>query len=133
MSGRTSGADPRSRAGGGDAAGAPADLVRRDFAPRGPDVVWAGDITFIPTTEGCLHLAVVLDLGSRRLLGYAMATTMRTQLVGDALHIAAGARGGRTAGIVFHSDRGGQGGFKWSSQYLAGEHSAALARYRMRQ
>ena len=116
---------PRSRAGGGGAAGAPADLVRRDFAPCGPDVVWAGDITFIATTEGWVHLAVVLDLGSRRLLGYAMATTMRTQLVVDALHMAAGARGGRTAGIVFHSDRG--------SQYLAQEHSAALARYRMRQ
>ena len=54
-----------------------------------------------------MHLAVVLDLGSRRLLSYAMAPDM-----------AVGARGGRTAGIVFHSDRGSQAGFKWSSQHL---------------
>ena len=104
---------------------APADLVCRDFAPGAPDTVWAGDITFIPTYGGWLHLAVVLDLGSRRLIGYAMATDMRTRLVLDAIDMAAGARGGRTAGIVFHSDRG--------PQYLAGEHTAALARYGMRQ
>ena len=96
----------RSRAGGGDTAGAPADLVRRDFGPGAPDTVWAGDITFIPTDQGWLHLAVVLDLGSRRLIGYSMAPDMRTRLVVDALDMATAARGGRTAGIVFHSDRG---------------------------
>ena len=110
---------------GADSAVAPADLVRRDFAPGTPDVVWAGDITFVPTAQGWLHLAVVLDVGSRRLLGYAMATHMRARLVVDALHMAAGARGGRTAGIVFHSDRG--------PQYLSGEHAAALTRYGLRQ
>ena len=116
----------RRSAGGATGVGvAPADLVRRDFAPRDPDVVWAGDITFIPTGQGWLHLAVVLDVGSRRLLGYSMATNMRTQLVLDALDMATAARGGCTAGIVFHSDRG--------SQYLAREHAAALARHRMRQ
>ena len=102
---------------GAGAGVAPADLVRRDFAPRGPDNVWAGDITFIPTDRGWLYLAVVLDLGSRRLIGYSMATDMRAQLVLDALDMAAAARGGRTAGIVFHSDRGSQAGFKWSSQH----------------
>ena len=82
---------------------APADPVRRDFAPGAPDTVWAGDITFIPIERGWLHLAVVLDLGSRRLIGYSMATDMRAQLVLDALDMATGARGGRTVGIVFHS------------------------------
>ena len=104
---------------------APADLVRRDFAPGASDTVWAGDITFIPTDRGWLYLAVVLDLGSRRLIGYAMATDMRAQLVLDALDMVAGARGGRTAGIVFQPDR--------DPHYLAREHSAALARYGMRQ
>ncbi len=99
--------------------------MRRDFGPGHPDIVWAGDITFVATAEGWLHLAVVLDVGSRRLLGYAMAADMRARLVLDALEMATAARGGRTAGIVFHSDRG--------PQYLSGEHTAALARHQMRQ
>lgn len=87
------------------------DLVRRRFAPGAPDRAWVSDITYVRTGEGWLYLAVVLDLGSRRLLGYAMSDRIDTRLVADALDMAADARGGRTAGIVFHSDRG--------SQYLA--------------
>jgi putative transposase len=90
------------------------DLIGRRFAPGRPDVAWVGDITYIPTGQGWLYLASVLDLGSRRLLGYSMAEHMRTELVADALRMAAGARGGATAGIVFHGDRG--------SQYLSGEY-----------
>ncbi len=78
----------------------------RRFAPGRPDVAWAGDITYVATGEGWLYLASVLDLGSRRLLGYSMADHMRTELVADALRMAAGARGGVTAGIIFHGDRG---------------------------
>ena len=107
------------------AAVAPEDLVRRDFAPREPDRVWAGDITYIGTGAGWLHLAVVLDVGSRRLLGYSMATHLRARLAVDALDMAAAARGGRTAGVIFHSDRG--------PQYLSGEHAAALEGHGMRQ
>ena len=84
------------------------DLVAQDFTPGRPDVVWVGDITYIPTGQGWLYLATVLDLGSRRLLGYSMATNMRTCLITDALDMAAGVRGGLTAGIIFHSDRGSQ-------------------------
>jgi transposase InsO family protein len=84
------------------------DLVGRGFSPGAPDIVWCGDITYIPTDEGWLYLASVLDLGSRRLLGYSMAAHMRTELVADALTMAAGERGGITAGIVFHGDRGSQ-------------------------
>ena len=85
--------------------------MHRDFGRGAPGTVWAGDITFIPTDQGWLHLAVVLDVGSRRLIGYDMATDMRAQLVLAALDMAVRARGGRTAGIVFHSDRGSQPGF----------------------
>jgi putative transposase len=90
------------------------DLVGRLFDPGRPDVTWIGDITYIPTGEGWLYLSSVLDLGSRRWLGYSMADHMRTGLVADALEMAVGARGGRVAGIVFHSDRG--------SQYLSGDY-----------
>ena len=57
------------------------DLLRRDFTVGRPDVAWVSDITYIPTGEGWLYLATVLDLGSRRLLGYSMATHMRTSLI----------------------------------------------------
>ncbi|MBW3576099.1 MAG: IS3 family transposase [Actinobacteria bacterium] len=101
------------------------DLVGRRFTPGRPDVTWAGDITYVATGEGWLYLASVLDLGSRRLLGYSMADHMRTELVADALRMAAGARGGVTAGIIFHGDRG--------SQYLSGDYRALVADLGMRQ
>lgn len=84
------------------------DLVGRRFDPGQPDVAWVGDITYIPTGEGWLYLASVLDLGSRRWLGYSMADHMRTELVADALEMATGTRGGATDGIIFHGDRGSQ-------------------------
>ena len=86
------------------------DLVGRGFEPGEPDVAWVQDITYIPTGEGWLFLASVLDLGSRRMLGYSMADHMRTELVLDALNMAVGARGGDSAveGIISHADRGSQ-------------------------
>jgi len=95
------------------------DLVGRRFDPGHPDVAWVGDITYIPTGDGWLYLASVLDLGSRRLLGYSMADHMRTELVADALRMAVAARRGATAGIIFHGDRG--------SQYLSGEYRQLVA------
>jgi transposase InsO family protein len=94
------------------------DLIQRDFTVGHPDVAWVSDITYIPTGQGWLYLATVLDLGSRRLLGYSMNTHMRTTLVTDALDMAAGVRGGATAGIIFHSDRG--------SQYMSREFAQAI-------
>lgn len=85
-----------------------ADLVGRRFDPGAPDVAWCQDITYIPTGEGWLFLASVLDLGSRRLLGYSMADHMRTELVTDALEMALAARGGAAAGVIAHADRGSQ-------------------------
>ncbi len=81
------------------------DLIERRFDPGAPDVAYVGDITYIPTGEGWLYLASVLDLGSRRWLGYSMAHHMRTELVTDALTMAIGTRGGLVAGVIFHSDR----------------------------
>jgi len=101
------------------------DLISRNFAPGEPDVAWVGDITYVPTSEGWLFLATVIDLGSRRLLGYAMADYMRTELVTNALAMAAATRGGRTDGIIFHSDRG--------AQYLSGDHRRDLATRQMHQ
>jgi putative transposase len=86
------------------------DLVGRRFDPGRPDTAWCQDITYIPTGEGWLFLASVLDLGSRRLLGYSMAEHMRTELVLDALEMAVAARGGDHAvrGVIVHADRGSQ-------------------------
>lgn len=95
------------------------DLVGRRFAPAAPDVTWVGDITYVATGEGWLYVASVLDLGSRRLLGYSMAAHMRTELVTDALDMAATARAGATAGIIFHGDRG--------AQYMSGDHRQRIA------
>jgi transposase InsO family protein len=98
------------------------DLVERGFAPGAPDVAWCQDITYIPTGEGWLYLASVLDLGSRRLLGYSMAEHMRTELVLDALRMAIGARGGTVNNVIGHADRGTQ---YTSNDYLefCGAHS----------
>ncbi len=86
------------------------DLVGRRFEVGAPDVAWVQDITYIATGEGWLYLGSVLDLGSRRLLGYSMAEHMRTELVLDALTMAVGARGGKGAvsEIITHADRGSQ-------------------------
>lgn len=84
------------------------DLVGRAFDPGAPDVAWCQDITYIATGEGWLYLASVLDLGSRRLVGYSMADHMRTELVLDALGMAVAARDGVVAGVITHADRGSQ-------------------------
>jgi transposase InsO family protein len=84
------------------------DLVRRDFNPAEPDRTWCGDITYLRTGEGWLFLATVIDLFSRRVIGWSVATHMRTSLVADALTMAVATRGGTVEGVVFHSDRGSQ-------------------------
>lgn len=84
------------------------DLVGRDFNPQAPDVVWCGDITYLRTSEGWLFLATVIDLYSRRVIGWSVASHMRTELVADALKMAVATRGGDVTGVIFHSDRGSQ-------------------------
>lgn len=82
------------------------DLVERDFAVDGPDRLWVADITYVPTRSGFLHLAVVLDAWSRRVVGWSMATHLRTELVLDALDMALDQR--RPESVIHHSDQGCQ-------------------------
>ena len=91
------------------AAAARADLVRRDFAVNAAAVNtrWCGDITYIPTWEGWLYLATVIDIASRRIVGFAMAEHLRTELVAGALTNAIAARD-PAPGVIFHADRGCQ-------------------------
>jgi transposase InsO family protein len=116
---RTTIADP--------AAAARADLVRRDFAVDAAAVNtrWCGDITYIPTWEGWLYLATVIDIASRRILGFAMAEHLRTDLACDALTNAIAARD-PAPGVIFHADRGCQ---YTSSDYalLAGDLKVRLS------
>jgi putative transposase len=83
------------------------DLVRRDFGPTAPNRLWVADLTEVSTWEGKLYLAVVLDCYSRRCVGWAMAEHMRAELVVEALEMAIWQRRPE-AGLIHHSDRGGQ-------------------------
>ncbi|WP_169317371.1 DDE-type integrase/transposase/recombinase, partial [Actinacidiphila oryziradicis] len=94
------------------------DLVWRHFDAVAPNLLWVGDMTEIDTGEGKLYLATVIDLFSRRLLGYAMGDRHDAALVSASLRMAAATRGGSVDGVIFHSDRGSEGGFNWSSQHL---------------
>lgn len=83
------------------------DLVQRQFKPPAPDLIWCGDITYLPTDEGWLYLAAVLDLFNRQIVDWSLKPHMRTSLVKDALTMAYHRR--RPApGLIFHSDRGSQ-------------------------
>lgn len=88
-----------------DARPAP-DLVERKFTAAAPDQLWVADITYVPTYAGFLFLAVVLDVFSRRVVGWAMATHLRTELVLDALNMAIYRR--RPKSVIHHSDQGCQ-------------------------
>ncbi|MCZ0936860.1 MAG: IS3 family transposase [Gemmatimonadetes bacterium] len=83
------------------------DLVKRDFSASGLDELWVADITYVPTRAGRLYLAIMLDVWSRRIVGWAIATHMRTELVEAALAMALARR--RPEGrVVHHSDQGSQ-------------------------
>jgi putative transposase len=96
-----------------DPAAQPApDLLDRDFTATAPNQKWVADVTYVPTVAGWLYLAVVLDVFSRRVVGWAMDTHRKTRLVCDAVAMAVANRGGAEAGVVagviHHSDRGGE-------------------------
>ena len=82
------------------------DLVERNFVAEGRDRLWVADITYIPTWAGFLYLAVVMDAWSRRIVGWSMATHLRTELVLEALNMALEQR--RPQGVIHHSDQGTQ-------------------------
>ncbi|MEK7817681.1 MAG: IS3 family transposase [Actinomycetota bacterium] len=83
------------------------DLVRRKFAADGPDQLWVADITYIPTWEGWLFLAAVMDIYTKRIVGWSMRDDLKADIVIDALGMAATMRK-PGPGLVHHSDRGGQ-------------------------
>ena len=86
----------------------PPDVVKRQWDTGALNTVWIGDITYLRTWEGWLYLATVIDAHSRRVIGWAIADHMRTDLVEDALQMAIVLRGERPAKVVFHADRGTQ-------------------------
>ena len=86
----------------------PPDAVQRQWDTGALNTVWIGDITYLRTWEGWLYLATVIDAHSRRVIGWAIADHMRTDLVQDALRMAIVLRGERPAKVVFHADRGTQ-------------------------
>jgi putative transposase len=82
------------------------DLVERDFSASGPDQLWVADITYIPTWAGWLHLAVLVDAWSHRVVGWSMASHLRTELVENALVMAVQQR--HPQKVIHHSDQGSQ-------------------------
>jgi putative transposase len=103
-----------------DAAARPADLVQRNFSAARPDRLWVCDLTYIRTWAGFGYLALVIDVYSRRIVGWALAGHLRTELPLEALELAVWTRRqGRLDGLVQHTDAG--------SQYLAVRYADALA------
>lgn len=103
---------------------AAADLLGRGFDAGARDLVWTSDITYISTGEGYLYLAGVMDLFSRRIVGWSMATRLKQQLVIDAVKMAI-TRRSPAPGLILHSDRG--------SQYTCGAFRRLLTRHGIRQ
>jgi transposase InsO family protein len=100
------------------------NLLDRNFTVAAPNQAWAGDVTYIPTEEGWLFLAVVMDLFSRRIVGWSMRDNMRSEIVIDALEMAWFQRSpDKNAGLIFHSDRG--------SQYASREFNQVLSECRI--
>lgn len=103
------------------------NVLDRQFDPEEPNARWCADITYVPTREGWLYLAVVEDLFSRMVVGWSMAETMTSRLVVDALEMALARRstlkGSSSSGLVAHSDRG--------SQYASEHYQRRLAEERI--
>lgn len=98
----------------------PPNLVKREFEVKEPDRIWAGDVTYLPTGEGWLFLAVLLDLYSRRVIGWALSERNDEALTLSALEMALDQRC-PASGLVHHSDRG--------TTYASGEYQDVLARH----
>ena len=94
------------------------DLVQRDFTATAPNQLWVTDLTFVPTWAGVAYVCFIIDAYSRTIVGWRVASHMRTSMVLDALEMARWSRGTRLQGLRCHSDAGSQGGFNWSSQHL---------------
>ncbi len=118
-SGVVRGKPKRTTTRGDEPASRPADLVERAFTADAPNRLWVADLTYVRTWTGFVYVAFVIDVFSRRIVGWQLATHLRTDLALDALEMALWARQGRVDGVVHHSDRG--------SQYLSIRYSDRLA------
>jgi putative transposase len=93
--------------------------LAQDVVPTGPNQLWVSDITYVALPSRFLYVAVILDTWSRMIVGYAIGRSIDARLTVAALKTAIGRRN-PLSGCIHHSDRGSQGGFKWSSQHLHG-------------
>ena len=100
------------------------NLLNRNFSVVAPNLAWSGDITYIPTEEGWLFLAVVIDLFSRKVVGWSMRPDMHRRLVIDALEMGLFQRCPQREGLIFHSDRG--------SQYASEDFRAVIEKHGLR-
>jgi HTH-like domain/Integrase core domain len=94
------------------------DLVKRDFGAQQVNRKWYGDGTEIPTGQGKLYLASVMDMASRRVLGFALGEHHDAALAYSAMAMAVAVRGGSVPGVILHTDQGSEGGFNRLSQHL---------------
>ena len=107
----------------------PADLVDRVFTADAPDRLWVADLTYVWTRGGFCYTAFIIDAFIRRIVGWRVSSSLRTDLALDALEMAIFSRGGGDLdGLVHHSDRGSQGGFNWSSQHCLVRGSVGVRR-----
>lgn len=97
----------------------PPDAVKRQWDTGALNTVWIGDISYLRTWEGWVYLATVIDAHSRRVIGWAIADHMRTDLVEDALKMAIALRGERPSTVIFHADRGTQYASDQITQFAA--------------
>ena len=94
------------------------DLVQREFTATAPNRLWVTDLTFVATWAGVAYVCFIIDAFSRMIVGWRVASHMRTEMILDAIEMARWSRGHRHADLRCHSDAGSQGGFNWSSQHL---------------
>ncbi len=105
------------------------DLVKRKFTAAAPNQLWVTDLTFVPTWAGVAYVCFLIDAFSRMIVGWRVATHMRTTMVLDAIEMARWSRGILLPGLTCHSDAGSQGGFnRWSQHRLVGARVAGRGR-----
>jgi putative transposase len=108
----------------------PADRVNRQFQAPRPNALWVSDFTYVATWQGFVYVAFVIDTFARRIVGWRVSCNAQAGFVPDALEQALHDRRPVQGGLIHHSDRGGQLGFKWSSQHLCALISVARQRPR---
>ena len=104
------------------------DLVNREFAAEAPNQLWVTDLTYVASWSGVAYVCFIVDAFSRRIVGWRVASHMRTDMVLDALEMARWSRGTNLQGLIYHSDAGSQSGFNRWSQHRLVEESVGVGR-----